>query len=292
MSTVYEVITDRIVRMLDEGTVPWRKPWRAADMPRSVRGRAYRGINLWLLLHRGYSDPRWLTFKQAQQLGGRVRPHQKGTPVVLWKPLMVPDPNDSTRQKKVLLLRYYTVFNVEQCDGLTLPMLKVAENTDDPIHAALAIVSRYAENDGPSIEQDGINRAYYVPVTDSIHTPRFATFESAAAFYATQFHEMGHSTGHESRLNRKGVSTFDHFGSGQYAKEELVAEMTAAFLAGEAGLDPATIENSAAYIASWKRALTDDPKLVVSAAAQAQKAADLILGREAATPQEEAASDR
>jgi antirestriction protein ArdC len=289
-TSVYEVITDRIVRLLDEGTVPWRKPWRAADMPRSIRGRAYRGINLWLLLHRGFSDPRWLTFKQAQQLGGRVRPGQKGTPVVLWKPLMVADPNDSARQKKVLLLRYYTVFNVEQCDGLTLPKLKVAEVTGTPVQAADAVIDGYVNTDrGPAFNANGGDRAYYSPVMDSIHIPAPSSFETKAGYYATVFHEMGHSTGHEERLNRKGITGFDHFGSGQYAKEELVAEMTAAFLAGETGLDPAVLDNTAAYIASWKRALTDDPKLVVSAAAQAQKAADLILGREAAAPQEEVA---
>lgn len=291
MSTaVYEVITDRIVRLLDEGTVPWRKPWRAADMPRSIRGRAYRGINLWLLLHRGFSDPRWLTFKQAQQLGGRVRPGQKGTPVVLWKPLMVADPNDSTRQKKVLLLRYYTVFNVEQCDGLTLPAIKVTETKGKPSEAADAIMAGYLNTDrGPRFDHLGGDRAYYSPVMDSISIPAKDTFDSTDGYYATVFHEMGHSTGHEERLNRKGITGFDHFGSGQYAKEELVAEMTAAFLAGETGLDPAVLDNTAAYIASWKRALTDDPKLVVSAAAQAQKAADLILGREATAPQEDAA---
>lgn len=296
MSNVYEVITDRIVSALDAGIVPWRQPWRAAsDMPRNLRGRAYRGINVWLLLMaaraKGYGDPRWLTFKQSTELGGRVKRGEKGMPVVLWKPTKVEerDPNTGqTREKTVPLIRYYTVFNVAQCEDIAVAPLAVPTNEVDPIEACEAIVAAYPG--GPTILHDGGNRAYYLPATDAVHLPRVESFSSSEGYYATKFHELGHSTGHESRLARQGITSFDHFGSGRYAREELVAEMTAAFLAGEAGIAPAVVDNTVAYIQNWRQVLTDDPRAVVTAAAQAQKAADLVLGRQVAQQEGTAAA--
>lgn len=274
----YQIITDRIVARLEAGVVPWRKPWKgSASWPRNLSGRQYRGINIWILLAEGRNDPRWMTFAQAQAQGGMVRKGEKGTPVILWRRIEVED-RDATGKKKVIpLLRYFTVFNAEQIDGLNLPPLEVLPPLGDPIESAEAIVQGYA--DGPSIAEDGGGRAYYRPSTDSIHLPKRATFTSQADFYSTLFHEMGHSTGHASRLDREGIGGFDHFGSDRYGKEELVAQMTSAFLAGEAGIAQETEENSAAYLASWIATIKGDKKLLVSAGAAAQRATDRILGR-------------
>lgn len=293
-STVYEVITDHIIRQLEAGVVPWRKPWSArTDMPRSIHGRPYRGINVFLTLLRGYSDPRWLTFKQAQERGGRVRKGEKGTPLVLWKTTTVreqdPDTGE-TREKQVPFARYFTVFNVEQCDGLNVEPWRPApaEVPATVIETAQAIIDGMPN--APELRYDGGDRAYYVPATDVIHLPRRSTFRTQEEFYSTAFHEMGHSTGHRSRCNRAGVAEFDHFGSDRYGREELVAEMTAAFLCGEADIAPATIGNNAAYIGSWLRSLREDSRAVVIAAAQAQKAADYILNRQQASEEPVAAA--
>lgn len=287
-NAVYEIITDRILKMLDEGVVPWRKPWHAeTDLPRSIRNRAYRGINVWLLLFRGYTDPRWLTYKQAVELGGVVKRGEKGTPVVLWKRLEIEDEDENGNpvKKTIPFLRYYTVFNVEQTEGCNIKPLPTVEGKQhDPIASAEAIIAGYA--DKPPVKFGG-GRACYMPTEDSIRLPKKETFDKAEEFYTTEFHEFGHSTGHKSRLNREGVENFDHFGSGQYSREELIAEMTAAFLAGEAGIEQATLANSAAYIGSWKQKLQEDPRAVVVAAGAAQKAADYILGRNKAEEKKE-----
>lgn len=295
MSTaVYEVITDRILSALDSGVVPWQKPWRAAsDLPRNLKGRAYRGINVWLLLWaaqaKGYSDPRWLTYKQAVELGGKVRKGEKGMPVVLWKPTKVeatdPDTGE-TKVKTVPFIRYYTVFNVEQCEDIKVKPIEAGPVLDiSPIEACDAIELAFA--DRPIVHENGGDRAYYDILADTIRLPKRATFRSNEAYYATKFHEFGHSTGAKHRLDRQGVAGFDHFGSGKYAKEELVAEMTAAYLCGEAGISPAVIDNTVAYIQNWRQVIKDDPKVVVHAAAAAQRAADYILGRAQAKVEEQ-----
>jgi antirestriction protein ArdC len=187
-----------------------------------------------------------------------------------------------TKTKQIPLVRYYSVFNVEQCDGISHARLEAQTEEPAPfnaIEAAEAIVASYP--DAPSISQDGRASAYYRPATDSIHMPERETFDSEAHFYATLFHEMTHSTGHESRLARPGVSNPIRYGSHEYSQEELVAEMGAAFLLAEARIDSDSLtDNSAAYVASWLKALKNDPKLVVLAGAQAQKAVDHITGRE------------
>jgi antirestriction protein ArdC len=255
-------------------------------LPRNIYGRAYRGINLWLLTAMGYESPYWLTFKQAEKLGGTVKKGEKGTIVVLWQPFekMVTDDDGKTTKKRWLTLRYYRVFNVAQTTGCKFPK-KVQESLDgaaivaapvDPfeaIDAADAIFEGWTGK--PTVAFDGNDRAYYVPSEDIIHLPRKAQFRGSGEYYSTLFHELAHSTGHKSRLNRPILNAF---GSHDYGVEELTAEFAAAFLNGMAGLDPAVIENNAAYIASWKKAIAADPKMVVTAAGRAQKAADLILG--------------
>lgn len=292
-STVYDLITDRILTQLEQGVVPWRKPWGAAqDMPRNLAsGRDYRGINVFLLACQGFSSPFWMTFKQAKALGGCVRKGSKGTPVVFWK-WLEKEEEETGKTKRFPMLRYYTVFNIEQVDGIPAKKIPALEGTRadvDPIAEAEAIVEGMPQR--PEIRTAG-SSAFYMPSADSITMPARDLFHSGAEYYATLFHELTHATGHESRLGR--VEKWTGFGSDPYAREELVAEMGAAFLMGSAGLVDATIANSAAYIANWLERLKSDRKLVVIAAAQAQRAADFILRRSAAgeeTETEEAAGE-
>ena len=284
--SVFEIVTDRILERLEQGTVPWHKPWTTAGgaSRNLISGREYRGVNLFLLASEGFTSPYWVTFKQAKQLGGTVRKGERSTPCIFWKFLArdIESPvTGETKTKQIPLLRYYSVFSVEQCDGISHARLEVEREEPEPfspIEAAEAIVSDYPEP--PTIAHDGRGSAYYRPATDSIHMPKQETFDSEEHYYATLFHEMGHSTGSESRLARPGVTNPIRYGSHRYSQEELCAEMSSAFLLAEAGIDSGSLmNNSASYVASWVKALRDDKKLVVLAAAQAQRAADHILDR-------------
>jgi antirestriction protein ArdC len=226
-----------------------------------------------------YSAPFWLTFKQAQEIGGHVKRGERACPVVFWKWLDVD--NEATGEKqRIPLLRYYSVFNVAQCEGISVPVSADTMREHSPVHAAESIVAAMPKC--PEIRH-GLDRAFYSPAGDLVGMPSPEHFKSAEDYYSVIFHELTHSTGHQTRLNRKAVSDSDGswsaFGSNPYAKEELVAEMGSAFLCGESGIVERTIDNSAAYISNWLTRLQDDAKLVVNAAAQAQKAADWILGK-------------
>jgi antirestriction protein ArdC len=283
MSKAFDVITDRVIQRLEAGTVPWNKPWHgSAGMPKNlVSKQQYRGINVFLLHCLGYESPYFLTFKQAKKLGGHVRKGEKGCPVVFWKRLDVKEETTEDGQKvfkvkQVPMLRYYTVFNVSHCEGIEAPALDVPEREHDPIEAADQIAN--GMHNAPQIRH-GHTGASYSPPEDVVRMPRPEVFNDDGAYYSTLFHELTHSTGHGSRLDRKLESDPAPFGSPDYSREELVAEMGAAFLCGEAGILHTNIDQSAAYIAGWLKKLKDDRKLVVTAAAQAQKAADHILGR-------------
>jgi antirestriction protein ArdC len=284
---VYEVITARIMELLDKGIVPWHRPWRGgrAGKPKNLAsGKDYRGVNTFLLhcasLATGYDSPYWLTFNQAKERGGTVRKGEHGMPVVFWNWLerdKIDSQTGQTTTEEIPFLRYYTVFNVEQCDGIDYPKSDTQNTPLDfqPITECEAVVEGFT--DKPTIEHDGHGRAFYRPSTDTVHLPDKSRFGSEHTYYATLFHELTHSTGHESRLGRCTDQKQAAFGSTDYGKEELVAEMGAAFLCGDCGIDGQTIANSAAYVDGWRRAIRQDKKLVIHAAAQAQKAADYIL---------------
>lgn len=280
---VYEIITERICAQLEKGTIPWQKPWNSPEgsnlLPRNLAsGKAYRGVNVFLLHAMAYESPYWVTFKQAQERGGTVRKGEKATPVVFWKWLDSDQVDENGKARRIPLLRYYSVFNVAQCDGVEYPQPEVKTREIAPIDAAQAIVANMPKC--PTILHGG-DRACYSPSLDVVKMPELGTFRSAEDYHNVLFHELTHSTGHESRLKRKGVSGSDGewsaFGSTPYAREELVAEMGAAFLSGHAGIVERTLDNSAAYVAGWLSRLKDDSKLVVVAAAQAQRASDFIL---------------
>jgi antirestriction protein ArdC len=290
----YQVITDKVIALLEQGVAPWRQPWDSAvGAPLSMSTKkAYRGINVLLLgmaaLERGYVSPWWGTYAQIAGRGGQVRKGEKGTQVVLWKTFSVPDKADPTKTKTIPTMRLFTVFNAEQADGdLGLPVTERAPRTE--IEVIDEIETAVAPYEATLAAIRTGSAAFYRPATDVLTLPARETFHSTSAYYDVRFHELGHSTGHSTRLDREGVAEFDHFGSQRYAREELVAQMTAAFLSGHFGLLPETAENTAAYLQSWIEALKNDKKMIVSAAGRAQKAADLILGRQDAAEAETAA---
>ena len=275
-SSVYQIVTEQIIRQLEAGVAPWHKPW-STQLPRSLAsGRKYRGINVFLLAACGYGSPYWLTYRQATDRGGHVRKGHHGTKVVFWKigTREVEDADGETIERRAVLLRYYTVFNVEQCEGIAAPDTTRAVN---PIEECERILQGMPTP--PTIEQDG--RAWYRPSTDTVGIPARSAFDSVEEYYSTLFHELTHSTGHPNRIGRDGIEKLNIFASESYSKEELIAEMGAAMLCGVAGIERKTLSNSAAYLKSWTDVLKSDSRMVVSAASQAQKAADYILGKEA-----------
>ncbi len=275
MPTAYEIVTESIIRQLKSGVAPWHKPWRAEMPANLVSKKEYRGINIFLLTFQGYGSRYWMTYRQAQLAGGNVRKREHGTKVVFWKIGEYRKQNEKTGETedhKSVLLRYYTVFNLEQCEGIKPPDPRQIIN---PIEQCEGIIKHMPN--APSFIQD--SRAFYQPSTDIVGMPARSAFHSSEEYYATVFHELTHSTGHSSRLSREGILNHNPFGSDDYSKEELVAEMGAAMLCGVAGIESHTIENSAAYLQTWITRLQSDVRLIVSAASQAQKAADYILDR-------------
>lgn len=293
--SIYQTVTDRIISSLKEGIIPWEKPWQVptyagGNMPRNfATGKPYRGVNVMLLWSTPYAAPFWLTYKQAQELGGTVRKGEKGTGIVFYKrfhgkkdgtePVEEQPEEKGEKDRSPYMLTSYTVFNVEQCDGLKLPEVLPPARPD--IHAddiaCQAIVDGWAGRPELQLLSRFETRAYYRPATDTVHMPARQRFLEPSLYYGTLFHELVHSTGHESRLKRTfGAS----FGDDLYSREELVAEVGAAFLCTIAGIDDKhAARNWTAYIQNWIGELESDNRLILQAAAAAQKAVDLITGQ-------------
>lgn len=272
-SSVYSIVTEQILKQLESGVAPWHRPWTTQVPKNLASDRVYRGINVFLLSASGYGSPYWLTFRQAKERGGHVRKGQHGTTVVFWKigTREVENADGELNERTSILLRYYTVFNVEQCDGIAAP--KVAP-VISPIEECERIVRQMPNP--PAMQQDA--RAWYKPSSDTVGMPSRNAFNSSEEYYSTLFHELTHSTGHTKRIGRNGIEKLNTFGSESYSKEELIAEMGAAMLCGVAGIERKSLSNSAAYLRSWIDVLKSDARMVVSAASQAQKAADYIQG--------------
>jgi len=282
-SSVYDIITERITTLLEQGTVPWHKPWKGSGSaaPKNLRsGATYRGINTFLLSCAPYQSPYWLSYKQAADRGGQVKKGEKGMPVVFWKwnQRDATDADGNNTSYSAPILRFYTVFNSEQCDGIDIPAPPTLEVVPEfrPIANCEAVVANMPK--APTITHNE-GRACYRRSTDTVSIPRPELFADPAEYYSTLYHELGHATGHETRLDRPGITEAHFFGTCDYSKEELVGEMTACFLCGHCGIESTTLDNSAAYISGWLKQLRQDPRLVVMAGAQAQKASDFILGK-------------
>ena len=287
---IYVEVTERMMEALENGMVPWRKPWTSMGAHRNlITGREYRGINVFLTalsaMRGGFVRPQWLTMKQANTLGGRVRAGQKGTMVIFWKPDVYVRRNEAGEDEELrrLILKKYYVWNVEQVDGLTLPELPTPAGA--PSHeGAEAAWAGYA--DKPGLLHGG-SAAFYTAGMDAIQMPPRGAFEGTNEYYQVLFHESIHSTGARHRLNRSSLTQAGKFGDANYSQEELVAEMGGAMLLARAGLEPA-YENSGAYLRGWLKALNSDARLVVVAAQQAEKAARYVLGEKPRASGEEA----
>src|SRR5215469_8988151 len=266
-------MTSRIIEALERGQVPWRKPWQTPPPANLISKKAYRGINVFLLAMHGYGSPYWLTYTQAQAIGGNVRKGEHGAKIVFWKfdTYETETAEGEAEKHKSAFMRYYTVLNLEQTEGLkALLGLPPAA----PIESAESIIQGMPNP--PTFEQDF--QAAYIPSRDMVKMPSRTAFESLAEYYSTLFHELTHSTGHAKRLAREGFDTPQKFWSDFYSREELIAEMGSAMLCGVAGIEQCTLANSAAYLKTWIERLKNESKLIVSAASAAQKAADYIQG--------------
>ncbi|MDD5059468.1 MAG: zincin-like metallopeptidase domain-containing protein [Sideroxydans sp.] len=270
---IYDMVTDRILELMEQGTVPWRKTW-SSGMPINFKSKKeYRGINLFFLNAMPYSCNLWGSFKQITEKGGKVNKGEHGFPVVFWKFLDVTDANNPSGLKRIPMLRYYTVFNLEQTD---IKLEGKDERDNKPIPCAESIVSGYKN---PPVISSG-KSACYIPSKDVVQVPSIKSFDDPESYYSTLFHELIHSTGHKSRLNRFDGSSSEIFGSESYSKEELIAEMGASYLSGHCGFLSSVENNNASYLSSWMKRLKEDKKLLIQAAGKAQIAADHILGKE------------
>lgn len=273
---VYRQVTDKIIAELEKGAAPWVKDWSgtaSSDMPRNaITSRAYSGVNILLLwietaIH-GYHSPRWLTFKQCAALGGRVRKNEKGTHITFF--MVLEKENENGDAVKIPVMRGYTVFNVEQCENLPEKYLENAYiqpvSDDNDSH-----MWEFLKSTGAKYSFGG-DRACYIPAFDEIKMPDRKSFKSCASFWATFCHELTHWTGHEARLNRKFGT---RFGDENYAFEELIAELGAAFSCAVLGVENSQLRH-AGHIASWLKVLRADKRAIFTAASAATKAANLL----------------
>jgi antirestriction protein ArdC len=274
-SDVYSVVTNRIIEHLEKGVIPWRQTWAKAGLPKNlITGKNYRGINVWLLNSLNYSQNSFLTFKQVKDLGGSVKKGEKAQEVVFWK--WIEKENKETKDiEKVPLLKYYRVFNIDQCIDIPKEKLPpVIERNNNPIDTCEKIINEMPKQPDIRFKE---HRAYYNRIDDFVNMPKMETFENSQEYYATLFHELVHSTGHNDRLNRKELLESAGMRSDKYAMEELTAEMGASYLKSYAGIPIEHLENNAAYIQGWLERLKNDKRFIVHASAQAQKATDYIL---------------
>ena len=270
---IYREITDRIITQMEQGIIPWRKPWIARGQAIIyATGKPYSLLNQMLLGRPG----EYATFRQIQQEGGYVRKGEKASMIVFWK-VMEQEDKETGEQKTIPLLRYYSVFHIAQCEGLAAKHSQPLPQTASTDQNAETIISGYVQRSGVKVEHRQADGAYYQPSTDRVVLPLLAQFAESAAYYSTAFHELVHSTGHNSRLDRS--TALAHFGSDDYSKEELVAEIGAAALVNHTGLETsASLRNNAAYIQNWLDVLKGDKRFIVSASSKAEKAVALILG--------------
>lgn len=289
LNSLAEEVASRLIEQLQKGTAPWQKPWNGViSRPYNpLTASQYSGAN-WLFLQmaaemQGFSDPRWMTFKQITDASGHVKKGSRGVPCLYWaekwldadgKPLSAKEVRElpSELRQRILIPCRFVVFNAEQTEGLNLPEWKAPEVTWDPNERAEKILK--ASN--AVINHKFGNAAFYSPSTDSITLPERSQFAKASDYYDTALHELGHWTGHESRLNR---DLSGRFGTPDYAKEELRAEIASMMLASEIGL-PHNTQQHAAYVASWIKVLKEDPAEIIRASADAQKITDFVKNLE------------
>lgn len=287
MANVYQMVTDRITAQLEQGDIPWRKPWTGASVDNGgainyVSRRPYSLINQLVLGKPG----EYLTWKQIEELGGKVKKGAKAGMVVFFKTLTVQDKtfinpeNGEPETRTIPLLRYYNVFHLDDIDGIETKIVPGQAPEVEPIEAAEKVIADYLsrqpklkfQNDKPS------NRAYYSPALDTVVVPMLSQYRIPAEYYSTAFHELTHSTIPADRCDRVSENANAFFGNTEYSREELVAEIGSAMLCNRVGIEAKkAFRNSVAYIQGWLKALKNDNKMIVWAASRAEKAAKFIL---------------
>jgi antirestriction protein ArdC len=281
-------LTNKIINKLEQGIIPWRREWHgllSGAYSRTTK-RPYSFINQMLLSRKG----EYLTFAEVKKLGGYVKKGAKAEQVVFYRPYNIKEIDDLTGEeviKTIPLLKYYNVFHISDCVGIKpLDIKSKLKNDFDPVEEAENIIKSYVTKENITLLHKGQNRAYYKPTTDTVVLPLKEQFTSEGAYYSTAFHELMHSTGHKKRLNR--LTDLAMFGSETYSKEELVAEVGAGLMMSYLGIETdKTFNNTVAYIQSWIKALKNDTSMIFYAAAKAEKAFNLILGKDPETEQEE-----
>jgi antirestriction protein ArdC len=281
-SDIYSQVNDRILAALEQGIVPWRRPWNGQLSTNYDSGKQYRGVNILTLgiaeMVHGYSAPYWLTFRQAQKHGGYIKRGEKATYIVFSdKKVREVEKNDGTKEQKIYhFFRSFPVFNWNQTEGVPTKEIGPALDPDrDLIAVSDRILSLMPKP--PAYRESG-NSAYYIPKQDIVNLPPIETFRTTEGYVATKFHEYGHCTGHKSRLNRPGIMSVASFGGEEYSFEELVAELTSAYLCANNGIDN-TLENSTAYIQNWLEVLKNDKTMLLKASGKATAAVEYILGK-------------
>lgn len=270
--SAYSKLTDEILKMLDEGVVPWRKPWTSELPVNGVTKRSYSGFNsVWLAI-RSYGSPFWAGLRQWNKIKCRVRKGERGASIFI--PIFKKRTDKATGDEtsSLVAFRMGRVFNAEQVTGKNVPTVERREHT--PIADAERIIADMPNR--PAMHTDSV-MAFYRSSTDTVHVPALGQFSKPEGYYATVFHELAHSTGHKSRLDREGIGVDRSVGA--YSQEELIAEFTAAMVCGTVGIAPAVIENTVSYIAGWRKRLADGKVSVLAAAGAGQRAADYIRNK-------------
>jgi antirestriction protein ArdC len=283
---IYQAVTDRIIEGLKKGVIVWRKTWKqTGGFPVNYASKKhYHGINvliLWFHMEKhGFTQPYYLTFNQIKKLKGSVKKGSQSEIVVYWqfleKDTGEKDKNGKPIIRRIPLLKYYRVFNIQQTD-IKIPEAEKPIKEFQQIENAENFVAGY--KDKPAVRHGGRGGAYYNPVQDFINMPEPESFETEADYYCTLFHELTHSTGHKDRLNRDEVVGTDGFGGEKYSKEELTAEIGTAFICSLTGISNEKLEeNQQAYINGWIKALENQPKMILIASNKAQKAVNYMQG--------------
>lgn len=290
---IYQELTDRIIEKIKEGAKPWQSRWSGYGLAKNyATGHEYTGINFFILnLLSPHPIPYFMSYKQAKEQGGQVKKGAKSERIYFYtsyyKDKDGKNLSESEGQQiqaeggevnRIAFLKYYHVFNVEDIEGIEVETPEAMLTEHERLEACEAVIKGY--KNGPKHITEDPNSAFYKPSTDEVNLPQLERFKSVEGFYLTMFHELCHSTGHADRLNREGITKPAKFRSERYAREELVAEMGAAFLAGHVGIGGEDVEDqNAAYLGGWLSVLENDTTLIFKAAAEAQKAVNRILGQ-------------
>lgn len=276
---IYEMVTDRIIEQLEKGYIPWQKPWTGVHdgAYNRISNKPYSLLNQMLLSKTG----EYASFKQWAELGGHIRKGEKAEIATFWKIQQIEEENEDGEKiiKQLPLLRYYNVFHISQVEGVEPKSIDL--NELQPIEEAERIKTEYMQREHIKILEKVTDKAFYSPSLDYIQVPCKEQYQNIEEFYSTLFHEMTHSTGHKVRLDREDVKDCMYFGSENYSKEELCAELGSAFLINKLGIASSkSFNNSTAYIQSWLRVLKNDKKFIISASSRAEKAVKYILNEQ------------